>query len=305
MPAPKRQHVAPTDDWQQLRLHLDWPEQITYELIRPVVIFGRSVVQRAKETGTAARSIRRKADRFDALGMASLFPTKTQDANETSDRREVPRKLRQFLIDLKTEHPAFRAHEMATIGYVASGRQLDSRTVQRILASGLPPSQMGRRYPLYREIDDPVERRLAIIRLHAEGWNTKSIAAYLQTTRRRVYETLKRWVQEGVQGLDDKPPVPKQPPRRVDLRAMRTVQKFQENPELGAFRMHAALKKEGIELSPRTCGRILALNGPSTSFPARQLSLASPSPCRSRRHAGTSTGRSTFATWICTSSAAA
>jgi putative transposase len=66
MPAPKRQHVAPTDDWQQLRLHLDWPEQITYELIRPVVIFGRSVVQRAKETGTSVRTIRRKADRHFA-----------------------------------------------------------------------------------------------------------------------------------------------------------------------------------------------------------------------------------------------
>src|SRR5450759_546189 len=131
MPASKRQRVVPTDDWQQLRLHLDWPEQITYELLRPVIVYGRSIVQRALETGAAVRTIRRKADQFDARGMASLFPTRTQSADETADHREIPRQLRQLLIDLKAEHPAFRAHELATIGYVASGRRLDPRTVQR------------------------------------------------------------------------------------------------------------------------------------------------------------------------------
>jgi transposase len=96
MPGPTRQRVAPTDDWQQLRLHLDWPEQITYELIRPVVIFGRSVVQRAKETGAGIRTIRRKADRFDESGMASLFPPQPQGTDETLDRREIPRQLRRI-----------------------------------------------------------------------------------------------------------------------------------------------------------------------------------------------------------------
>lgn len=41
---------------------------------------------------------------------------------------------------------------------------------------------------------------------------------------------------------------------------MATIRKLQENPELGEFRIHAALKQMGIRVSPRTCGRILALN---------------------------------------------
>ena len=41
---------------------------------------------------------------------------------------------------------------------------------------------------------------------------------------------------------------------------MNEVRKLQENPELGEFRVHAALLQLGIKLSPRTCGRILALN---------------------------------------------
>jgi hypothetical protein len=36
---------------------------------------------------------------------------------------------------------------------------------------------------------DPSERRGAILRLHAEGWNNTSIAGYLGTTRRRVLST--------------------------------------------------------------------------------------------------------------------
>ena len=52
---------------------ITWPEQLVYELLRPVVLFGSTPSLRAKETGTAPRTIHRKADRFDAYGMASLF----------------------------------------------------------------------------------------------------------------------------------------------------------------------------------------------------------------------------------------
>ena len=40
---------------------------------------------------------------------------------------------------------------------------------------------------------------------------------------------------------------------------MQEVKKLQMNPELGEYRVSAALEQLGIKLSPRTCGRILAL----------------------------------------------
>ena len=46
----------------------------------------------------------------------------------------------------------------------------------------------------------------------------------------------------------------------MDLKAIYAVRRLQKNPNLGEFRMHAALAQIGIHLSPRTCGRILALN---------------------------------------------
>src|SRR5215210_3109648 len=53
MPYRKRPRIDPTEDWSQLRLRLAWPEQVGYELIRPVVLFGLSPGERAKQTGIA------------------------------------------------------------------------------------------------------------------------------------------------------------------------------------------------------------------------------------------------------------
>jgi len=117
-----------------------------------------------------------------------------------------------------------------------------------------------RRIPPYHTITEPTERRLAVIRLHSEGWTKQSIAEYLQTSRQTVHETLQRWVEEGIGGLYDKSRAPKQPARKVNLETIAAVRRLQRNPELGAFRIQAALKQLGIEVSLRTCSRLLALN---------------------------------------------
>jgi transposase len=44
-----------------------------------------------------------------------------------------------------------------------------------------------------------------VIRLHSEGWSVTSIASYLVTSRHTVYDTLQRWADEGIAGLDAKP----------------------------------------------------------------------------------------------------
>jgi hypothetical protein len=48
MPAPKRARMEPTEDWTELQLRFNWPEQCGYELIRPVVLFGFTPAERAQ-----------------------------------------------------------------------------------------------------------------------------------------------------------------------------------------------------------------------------------------------------------------
>ena len=44
----KRQRLPATDDWEQLRLLVGFPEQETYELLRPIVLFGQTAAERAR-----------------------------------------------------------------------------------------------------------------------------------------------------------------------------------------------------------------------------------------------------------------
>ncbi|HSH77212.1 MAG TPA: DDE-type integrase/transposase/recombinase [Herpetosiphonaceae bacterium] len=129
-----------------------------------------------------------------------------------------------------------------------------------MLAETPLPFHAAPRFPPFHAIADPVERRKAIIRLHAEGWNAKSIAGYLQTSRQTVHATLRRWIEEGVHGLSNKSHARRPGARKVTLRAIAAVRRLQQNPRLGEWRIHSALKQVGIKLSPRTCGRLLALN---------------------------------------------
>jgi putative transposase len=257
MPIKKRPRIAPTDSWQQLELLVEDPEQRAYEVMRTCVLFGQSPAERARQTGVPARSLYRMVERFDQLGMASLFVP----ANETPRRGpSLSPALRQLIVDRKAEYPAFHLRELAQMCYVKEGRRPSPGTIQRVLADGPPPTRSGRRYPPYREMADPADARYAIVDLHREGWRVSTIAAYLECSRQQVYRTLRRWIAEGVVGLDDKSRAPKRPARKATFGVMLQVRELQQNPLLGEWRMHAALKRMGLSVSPRTCGRIMALN---------------------------------------------
>jgi transposase len=257
MPAPKRPRREPTDEWEQLQLFVGWPEQERYELLRPIVLFGQTSEERARATGVSERTLERKADRFDAAGMASLFDS---DEPSAHDRRFLPADIRHRILSLKAEYPAFRPNEIAEICRRRDDCRVTHTTVQRVLATYPHPAQVTRRYPPYAQITEPTQRRLAIVHLYFDGWNIKSIAGYLQTTRTRVYETLHRFFAEDYAGLPDQSRAPKNPARKVDFKAMAAIRRLQANADLGEWRVHAALAQMGIHLSPRTCGRIMAHN---------------------------------------------
>jgi putative transposase len=281
MPPPTRHRAEPTDDWRQLELLARDPAQRTYELIRPVVLFGRSPAERARETGTAERTLRRQADRFDSRGMAALLPPSEEERG-----RRLPTAVRQAILALKAEHPPLGPYEIAGIVAVRFDHPVSYHTVQRLLAEA-PPPVAQRRFAPFHAIADPTERRLAIIRLHSEGWTVTAIAEYLQTSRKTVYATLRRWIDEGVADLDDKSRAPKRRVRTVTLATMVTVRDLQENPELGEWRVHAALKQLGIDVSPRTYGRILARNRALYGLDKPRRSPHAPKPMpfqAARRH---------------------
>ena len=68
---PRRDH---TDEWETIRQYTLWPEQKAYEMLRPMILFGDTPAERAKETGASERTLRDSADQFARRGMMRLFP---------------------------------------------------------------------------------------------------------------------------------------------------------------------------------------------------------------------------------------
>src|SRR5919204_5327987 len=79
MPIKPRPRREPTDNWQQLALWVEDPAQRVYEVMRPCVLFGQSPAERARQTGVPQRTLYRQVERFDTLGMRSLFAPVEKD----------------------------------------------------------------------------------------------------------------------------------------------------------------------------------------------------------------------------------
>jgi putative transposase len=258
MPSPKRSRRERTDEWQSIQQWMLWPEQELYEAIRPLILYHETAGERAKEIDVPQRTLSRKADEFEKYGMQSLFSSGEQGGARESGKT-LPPEIRQLIVDLHVELPTMSWREIAEVCFLRYGRRPDHKSVKHIAISGPAPSLQARRYQPWHLIADPAERKLAVVWLHSEGWSITSIAEYMQTTRPTIYATLQRWLEEGVAGLDEKSKARKRP-RKATLAVRNEIRKLQENPLLGKWRMHTALLRMGIELSPATCARIMAAN---------------------------------------------
>ncbi len=269
--AGRRRSVEPTDDWQELLPLFWWPEQVVYERIRKPVLFGGSVAERTEETGVSESTLRCRIEGFRDYGMESLFST------ETARRKKLPDPIRRLILDLKAEYPPFNLNEIANIVGACFGRKPEVRSVKRVLDMEAMPLKMERNYPLYYEMEDTAERRAAVVELRVDGWSVKAIAGYLGVHRSTVYRTLERFKEEGAAGLEDKPRGRPSGVRKVDLAAIEEVRKLAQNPQIGAFRVHAALnafheKADSVKGQRGGLEQLDRLNAPSCC-----VSIRSPS----------------------------
>src|SRR5262249_50230734 len=101
---PARQPRTHTEEWQHLTQYCLWPEQRRYELVRPIVLFGDLPSDRAAATEASERTLRRQAEQFDTVGMASLFRPTPQQAQD--QHRSLPPPIRQGIVDLRADYAA-------------------------------------------------------------------------------------------------------------------------------------------------------------------------------------------------------
>ena len=184
--------------------------------------------------------------------MEALFDT------PAAKRRKLPPAVRRLVVDLKAEYPRFNLNEIANVVRAAFGRKPDVRSAGRVLDEEPVPLKMVRRYPPYHEAGDVLDARAAVVALRLDGWSVKAIAGYLGVHHSTVYRTLEKWKAGGMEDLGNGSPGRPPGVRKANFAAVEAIRKLAQNPGLGAFRIHAAMRQMGFDLSRATCGRILA-----------------------------------------------
>src|SRR5262249_61542891 len=103
--------------------------------------------------------------------------------------------------------------------------------IKLILAAGPKPSTTERRSARYADLPEGFERRRVVIRLHAQGWNAKSIAGYLEVSRQTGHTILRRFAQEQLAGLAERSHARTQL-RKADLASIHAVKQLAGEPAL-------------------------------------------------------------------------
>lgn len=233
-----------------------WDDQFAYEVVRPVVLKEQTPDVRATELGVSTKTMQRRVKQFVQFGIPGLVPT---TGLRSDDKRVLPLEVRQHIALLKAEYLPLVAHEIATICELHFGRGSNYRAVQRVIDTEPLPKVRGRRFPMYDAEADPEQRRHNVVQLYIESWPIQRIAGYYGIARRTVNGIVRRWTDEGVTGLADKPSGPKGA-YKVPFPVMVLIQEYQRSPLIGEQRMHAYLQQQGYEVSPRTYGRIMQLH---------------------------------------------
>src|SRR6266699_169325 len=108
MPGPKRERRARTDEWARIQQWTLWPEQELYEQIRPMLLFGVTAGERAKEIDVPQRTLSRKVDEFERDRMQSLFSSVGQ-GGERATSKTLPPEISQLIVDLHIALPTMSA----------------------------------------------------------------------------------------------------------------------------------------------------------------------------------------------------
>src|SRR5215470_3258336 len=283
-PPARRDNVAKPDEFFQIREQCIDPLQHDYEIIRPIVLFAETAAERSRQTGIERTVIRDKARRFALEGIEDLRDRRTEPQKPQAS--VYPDAIARYILYMKQLYPPIHLRELERLVYRKFGYKTNHHTLKRFLAPYATPHQLELALPTFATFADAYQARWTVVRMAAEGWNKRSIAACLKLSRAHVYTILAAFERDGFAGLEDQRMRPPQhPDNQLSLPFLKEVLDLQQAyPRAGRFRIHGLLEQQREKAPPseRTVGRAMAINrqfhgapGPWQSAPDAQADVPS------------------------------
>ena len=131
----KRRRVECTDDWEQPEILCAYEEQRDYERIRPLVLFGEPVPERAAQTGTSERTLYRRIAAFEEVGapLEADAPPSREGGGKGAEQRELCLPVRDGLALVVAAWPAGEDGEVPAVAateHASHGRPADGAPEQ-------------------------------------------------------------------------------------------------------------------------------------------------------------------------------
>lgn len=99
----------------------------------------------------------------------------------------------------------------------------------------------------------------------------KQLVAVCPFSERTIKYWLAMYRQGGIKGLKAKNTRPKGHPRETSIRKKERVLELRKQTGLGAMKLHWKLQKEGIDIHPRTIGKIINKEGLTRKYRVRKV----------------------------------
>ena len=254
--------MSAQEEFEHIRRQFIDPIQHDYEVIRPIVLFAETAVERSRQTGVERTVVGDKARRFVLEGMLGLTDRRAEAAGRKG--HSYPEAIAGYIVYLQQLYPPIHLREIARIVQRKFGYKTNHHTLKQFLEPYNTPIQLELGLTTFSTFADAYHARWTVVRMAYEGWNKKSIADCLKLSRTHVYTILEAFARDGFAGLEDQRTRPPQhPDNQLTLPLLKEIRDIQHAyPRAGRFRVHGFLEQQRAEPPPseRTVGRAMAIN---------------------------------------------
>jgi hypothetical protein len=156
--------MTPAEEFAQLRFKFTDPIQYEYEIIRPIVLFDKTISERSRQTEIERTRVGEKAKRFVQQGMFGLVDQRTGSVGRKP--HEYPEAVATHILYLKQLYLPIHYREIVRIIERKFDYKTNHHTVKSFLDRYAIPVQLELDFTHYHDFNDSYQARWTVVKMY-------------------------------------------------------------------------------------------------------------------------------------------